>query len=183
MVNKCPINTGYYLLEHLAYVAAQAKGKIVAGGLVCFIAWKLGARNATQEIGIDGNYTIDIDFCKHIHMVRDLDGNNRNFILLVFGEDSILLPDTLRTDVTIPANWLYMDLDSRVPKEQAGKDEEMGDYREEQQPTEGMKDDDDWRRRMEDKVDRTYDELAIVKGMLAAPMQHLNIQYPPAGPQ
>ena len=69
MVNKCPVNTGYYLLEHLAYVAAQAKGKIVVGGLISFIAWKLGARSATKEIGLDGNYTIDIDFYKQIHMV------------------------------------------------------------------------------------------------------------------
>jgi len=116
-------------------------------------------------------------------MVRDLDGNNRNFILLVFGEDSILLPDTSRTDVTIPANWLYMDLDSWVPKEQAAKDEEMGDYREEKQPTEGSKGDNDWRRRMEAKFERTYDEVAVVKQMLAVTMQHLNIQYPPVGPQ
>ncbi|AES60671.1 hypothetical protein MTR_1g061910 [Medicago truncatula] len=116
-------------------------------------------------------------------MVRDLDGNNKNFILLVFGEDSILLPNTSRTDVTIPANWLYMDLDSRVPKEQAAKDEEMSDYREEKQPTEGLKDDNDWRRRMEAKVDRTYNEVAVVKQMLAATMRQLNIQYPPPGPQ
>jgi len=125
MVHKCLVNTGYYLLEYLAYVAAQAKGKIVAGGFVSFIAWKLGARSATREIGMDGNHIIDIDFCKQIHMVRDLAGNNTSFVLLVFGEDSILLPDTSRTDVTIPANWLYMDVDSRVPKKEAAKDEEM----------------------------------------------------------
>jgi hypothetical protein len=184
MINKCPVNTGYYLLDHLAYVAAQPKGKIVAGGLVSFIAWKLGARTATQEIGIDGNYAIDIDFCKNIHMVRDLDGDNKTFILQVFNEDSILLPDPSRTDVTNPANWLYMDLDSRVPKEQAGRDEEMGDYREEQQPATGMKDDDDdWRRRMEAKADRTYDEVACIKRMLAETMQRLNFHYPPPGPE
>ena len=103
---------------------------------------------------------------------------------MVFDKDSILLPDPSRTDVTNPANWLYMDLDSRVPKEQAGRDEEMGDYREEQQPATGMKDDDDdWRRRMEAKADRTYDEVACIKRMLAETMQRLNFHYPPPGPE
>ncbi|RHN45626.1 hypothetical protein MtrunA17_Chr7g0233401 [Medicago truncatula] len=115
-------------------------------------------------------------------MIRDLDGNNMNFILLVFDEDSILLPYTSRTDVTIPENWLYIDLDSRVPKEGPAKDEEMGDYREDKQPTEGSKDDNDWRQRMEAKVDRTYEEVALVKHMLAATMRQLNIQYPPPPP-
>ncbi|XP_039683862.1 uncharacterized protein [Medicago truncatula] len=88
MVHKCPVNTGYYLLDHLTYVAEQPK-----------------------------------------------------------------------------------DLDSRVPKEGPAKDEEMGDYREDKQPTEGSKDDNDWRQRMEAKVDRTYEEVALVKHMLAATMR------------
>jgi hypothetical protein len=32
MVNKCAVNTGYYLLSHMASVAGAHKGKIVVGG-------------------------------------------------------------------------------------------------------------------------------------------------------
>jgi hypothetical protein len=151
----------------------------MAGGLISFISWKLGAKLASEEIGLEGKYTIDIDFCKTIHMVRDIDGTGRNFRLLVCDEDSILLPDPLRTDTTNLANWLYIDLDPQVPQGQHAQDEEMGEG---QQPMEGREDDDDWRRRMEDKANRTYEEVASIKQMLAATMQQLNIRYPPPGP-
>jgi hypothetical protein len=180
MVNNRAVNTGYYLLNHLAYVAAQPKGKMMAGGLISFIGWKLKAKLATDEIGIEGKYTIDIDFCKTIHMVRDIDGEGKNFRLLVSDEDSILLPDPSRTDTTNLANWLYIDLDPHVPPGQHAQDEEMGEG---QQPTEGRQDDDDWRRRMEAKADRTHEEVVLIKQMLASQMQQLNMRYPPAGPQ
>jgi hypothetical protein len=180
MVNNRAVNTGYYLLNHLAYVAAQPKGKMMAGGLISFIGWKLKAKLATDEIGIEGKYTIDIDFCKTIHMVRDIDGEGKNFRLLVSDEDSILLPDPSRTDTTNLANWLYIDLDPQVPPGQHAQDEEMGEG---QQPTEGRQDDDDWRRRMEAKADRTHEEVVLIKQMLASQMQQLNMRYPPAGPQ
>ena len=91
-------NTDYYLLSHLAFVAAQPKGKIVVEGLISFIAWKMGAKVAAEENGIEGNYAIDLDFCKHIHMVRDIVGKRTNFQLLIFKVDSILLQDPLRIE-------------------------------------------------------------------------------------
>jgi hypothetical protein len=114
---------------------------------------------ATEEIGIEGKYTIDLYFCKNIHTVRDIDGNGKNFRLLVFGKDLILLPYPLRTDTTNHANWLYIDLDPQVPPEQPAQDEEMGEG---QQPMEGRQDDEDWRGRMEAMVDKACEEVALV---------------------
>jgi len=53
MVNKCVANIGYYLLSHLASVAAQPKGKIVVGDLISFIAWKMRAKVPAEENGIE----------------------------------------------------------------------------------------------------------------------------------
>jgi hypothetical protein len=170
MVNKCAVNAGYYLLSHLASGAAQPKGKIVVGGLISFIAWKMGAEVATEENHIERNYVIDLDFCKQIHMVWDIDGKRTNFQLLIFNEDLILLPNPLRTDTTNLANWLYLDLDPHVPQEQPVQDEDMGDNQEEQQPIGGMQDDDDWRGTLEAKVDKINEELLLQRQMLVATM-------------
>jgi hypothetical protein len=113
------------------------------GGLISFIAWKMGAKVAAEENHIERNYAIDLDFCKQIHMVWDIDGKRTNFQLLIFNEDLILLPNPLRTDTTNLANWLYLDLDPQVSQEQSAQDEDMGDNQEEQQPIGGMQDDDD----------------------------------------
>jgi len=110
MINKCPVNTGYCLLNHLAYVAAQPKGKMVARGLITFIAWKMGSVFPVEESYIEGNYAIDLDFCKNMHMVRDLDGKSKNFQLLISKEASILLPNPSRTDITNVENWLYYNI-------------------------------------------------------------------------
>ncbi|KEH26736.1 transmembrane protein, putative [Medicago truncatula] len=71
------------------------------------------------------NYAIDLDFCKQIHVVRDMDGKRTNFQLK---EYSILLPDPLRTDTTNLANWLYLDLDPQVPQKQPAQDEGYHPY-------------------------------------------------------
>jgi hypothetical protein len=192
MVNKCAVNTGYYLLSHMASVAGAHKGKIVVGGVISFIAYKLGLLLPDEE-AYTANYEIDIDFCKNIHMVRDL-GNKVNFQLLIFGKDSIVLPDPSRTDITNVENWLYHDVAPQVtqeqhaqdepdehhaqdePQEQHHQDEEMGVDHEVHQPVGGMEDEADWRRRVEAKIDNQGE-------MLLAIMQHLNIKSPQPGPE
>jgi len=89
MVTKSAVNTGYYLLSHLTSVAAAPKGKIVVGGLISFISWKMRGHFATQESGMDGNCLIDLAFCQNIHMIRAIEGSKTNFQYLIFGEDSI----------------------------------------------------------------------------------------------
>jgi len=168
MVTKSVVNTGYYLLRHLASVAAASKGKIVVGGLISFISWKMGGHFATQEGGLDGNYLIDLAFCQNIHMIRAIEGSTKNFQYLIFGEDSILLPNPSRTDTTNVDNWLYHSAPPQEPQEHHAQDEEMGDNQEEQQPAEGMKYLTDWRHILETKIDKANDEAAVIKQMLAS---------------
>jgi hypothetical protein len=182
MVHKCAVNTGYYLLSHLASVAAANRGKIAVGGVISFIAVKMGSVISAEDVHMDGNYAIDIDFCKNIHMVRDL-GDKKNFQLLRFGgEDSIVLPNPSRTDITNVENWLYHDVAPQEqhaqdePQEQHHQDEEMGVNDEVQQPVGGMEDEADWRRRVEAKIDNQGQ-------MLLAIMQPLNIESPQPGPE
>jgi hypothetical protein len=106
--------------------------------------------------------------------------------LLIFGKDSIVLPDPSRTDITNVENWLYHDVAPQItqeqhtqdepqeqhaqdePQEQHHPDEEMGVDHEVQQPVGGMEKEEDWRRRVEAKIDNQGQ-------MLLAIMQHLNI--------
>jgi hypothetical protein len=193
MVNKRAVNTGYYLLNHLASVAAaKSKGKIVVGGVIRFISKKLGANARAAGDYLEGNYEIDLEFCKNIRMVREVDGSNTNYQLLIYGKDSILLPNPSRTDTTNIENWLYHDVAQQVPQEhneqnepqeqqdepqeQQHEDEEMGDHHEQQQPVGEMENEADWRRRIEAKIDNQGE-------MLLAMMQHFNIQNPQAGPE
>ena len=79
--------------------------------MVSFIVEKVGARRLAGETFIPVNYAIDLEFCKQIRMVRDFDGNQHNFHLLLFGEPSILLPNPSRTDTSNVANWIYGDVE------------------------------------------------------------------------
>lgn len=47
--------------------------------------------------------------------------------LLVFGEDSILLPNPTRSDTKNVANWIYLDLAPQVPQEKHAQVEDIGD--------------------------------------------------------
>jgi len=113
MVNSRPVNTGWYMLNHLAFVGGQAKGtKISVGGAIDFIKVKITGQ-VEVDIGdsyIKGNYAIDIDYLKNIHMIKDIEGFPDNHQLMIGSEHSIVLPDSSRTDTTKWENWLYNDV-------------------------------------------------------------------------
>jgi len=197
MVNSRTVNTGWYLLNHLAFVGGQAKGtKMAVGGVIEFIKRKITGQVEVDEDDryIDGNYFVDIDYLKNIHMIKEKEGYPDNFQLMIGNEPSIVLPDSSRTDTTKWDNWLYNDVVLQVPQQhhaqgehevhhpqdEAQHEDMVHDDHDDQQPPGGMQDDGDWRVRMESKMDKFDSELLRQSQMMFAMMQHFNIQAPPS---
>jgi len=135
------VDIGYYILSHLAYVAAQSKGKIAVGGVINFIVDKLDSDDPDDIDYIQGNLYIDLDYLKNIHMVREIEGPTLNYRLMIFGEDSIVLPDPLRTDITKEENWLYRDIALQVPQGQHEQGEPQGQHAQEEPQHQQIHDD------------------------------------------
>jgi len=64
MLYDCPVNTCYYLLDHLSSIGKKRlddKGKIVVGGINTFIARQFGVGEDKGINRIEGNNRLDID--------------------------------------------------------------------------------------------------------------------------
>lgn len=188
MVNKQQVNTGYYLLSHMASVATQDSGKIVVGGPIEFMAKTLNIKLYRDEHPLHGCNGINIDTLIQMKMIKDVSGGKREqFQLRVANHDSFLLPNPDRTDTSNVENWIYSDLGTEVPAEQHDGDDVHADDQEEDQPLPEVQHDHDWRARIEAEVQGTradlqqmrmehqrhYEEEQEWRGMMMAEVQQM----------
>jgi len=75
MLNKNPMNTCYYLFDHLASFARKKpddKGEILVGGIISFIPWKFSVGEESGLNKIAGNNKLDIDIPHHYVLYKAL---------------------------------------------------------------------------------------------------------------
>lgn len=211
MMHKCQVNTGYYLLSHLAQVAESTSGKIAVGGVVTYIAEHLGMDLSEEHQGLDGGDEIDINTCIQMRIIKPFDVNRQRFRLLISDKDSILLPNPDKTNILVPENLLYLDAAPQEQEEQLDQEDHMMDEEAEQQPAQGGHEMPDWYASMmtemqrvstaQERLSTDVRELRVgqqrqdarieeiirseqrQEEMLARMMQSMHLQYPPPGQQ
>jgi hypothetical protein len=117
MLNNHPVNTCYYFLDYLASVGTRSdgKGEIVVGGIITYIARKLGVGEDQGINWIEGNNRLNIEtlismnFIKpHLPMAYALKLN----VPLLF-----ILPNPSWTNTEVEENGLYVGDDPQVHEE------------------------------------------------------------------
>lgn len=91
MVNGHPVNTCYYLINHLASIAEHGTGLTVVGGLISNIAGKFGLDDRTVGLkAVEGNMGIDLVLCANMQMIRPIKrGSETRYYLSISRERSI----------------------------------------------------------------------------------------------
>lgn len=198
MVNGYSVNTCYYLISHLASIAEHGRGLTVVGGMVTYIAEKLGLDGKLDDLEeVEGNMHIDLELCSSMQMIKQSERRRDRYYLLISRQRSILLPDNTRTDIRNKANWLYPVTDGVNQQEEPvqGRDEEMADQGVQENSNFNMQ---AWCARIEAQQERHGEELQLIRqdqlyhsqqmehmsDMLRTMMQHFSInQAPPPGQQ
>jgi len=72
-----PVNTCYYLLDHLSSIGKKRedeKGEIVVGGIITYIARRFGLGEEKGINRIEGTNRLDIDTLTTMHMIKPQPG-------------------------------------------------------------------------------------------------------------
>jgi len=154
MLNEHPVNTCYYLLDHLSDVAKQKsddKGDIVVGGTITYIAGKFGIGIKRGINRIEGNHRLDLETLILMFFVRHYgEPCQRTYELRVnMTQTFIILANPDRTNTRVAENLLYVVNNPQVPQDH-GDDEKVegGDLNDDavqqDQETSGQFDNDRW---------------------------------------
>jgi hypothetical protein len=131
MLNNRPVNTGYYMLDHLASLTTKRSGEIIVGGIITFIAEKLGVGEDLGTNRIEGNPLLNIEKLALMNFFVDL--KNGTYQWKIDGATTgLFLPNPARTNTWEAENLLYDDL--QVPEVQVndGGDEEEAQHEQEE---------------------------------------------------
>jgi len=209
MLNNRPVNTCYYLLDYLSFVAKKKpddKSEILVGGIITFIARRFGVGEERGINGIEENNIIDIETLVRMFFVRPYGPAHALTYELRTNRDQslIILPNPARTDTRVAENVLYVVANPHV-QEDHGDDEEVegghlqDDSVQHDQEAGGQYDNDRWEwmhteiQRMSTEQQRQGVEISRLCGdvqrgnrmheqnncMLLRMMQHFNLQDPP----
>jgi len=126
MLNLQPVNIYYYLLNYLVSVARKKpyeKSEIVVGGIITFIARKMGV-GEDKRLNKIGNNRLDIDTLASMLIIRPYAPPQNYQYALRFNRAQcmIILPNPDRTDMKVVKNLLYFGANPQV-QEDNGDDE------------------------------------------------------------
>jgi len=120
MLYDHPVNTCYYLLDHLSSISkkrADEKGEIVVGGIITYIARRFGVGGNKEINRIEGNNKLDIDTLNAIFMIKPQPGRLTFELKLNAPHILFVLPNPPRTDSEVEENLLYFGVDQKVPED------------------------------------------------------------------
>jgi len=127
MLNNRPMNTCFYLLDHLASVGTRSygKGEIVVGGILTYITRKFGVGEDQGLNRIEGNNKINIETLIAMNFIKPHPHANLTFELqLHVPLCLIILPNPSRTNTEVEDNLLYVGDDPQVHEEHNVVEEE-----------------------------------------------------------
>ena len=127
MLNNRSVNTCYYLLDYLASVRTKfdGKGEIVVGGIITYIARKLGVSEDQGINQIKGNNRLNIETLIAMNFIKPHPPDNMTYELqLNVPLCLIILPNPSRTNTEVEENLLYVGDDPQVHEEHNLSDEE-----------------------------------------------------------
>ena len=155
ILNLQPVNTCYYLLDYLVFVARKKpneKSEIVVGGIITFIARKMGVGEESGLNKIEGNNRLDIDTLTSMLIIRPYGPPHRYQYELRLNRAQclIILPNPARTDMWVVENLFYVRTNPHVQEdhgEDGDEEEEAGAHLHDDlvhHETGGQYDDDRW---------------------------------------
>ena len=96
------------MIAHLLSIAQTPHGPICVGGLVTMIAKALFLREPLSRLTPASNFTpLDLTFCFNVGMIRHLEPNQFQLLILHEPVYHFTLPDISRTNVHDRKNWIY----------------------------------------------------------------------------
>jgi len=122
MLNNRLVNTCYYLLDYLVYVArkkADEKNELVVGGNITFIVRKMGVSEESGLNKIEGNNKLHIDTLVSMFIIRPY-GPHQNYTYELRANRAqclIILPNSTRTDTGVVENLLYVGANPQVQED------------------------------------------------------------------
>jgi len=120
MLYDHPVNTCYYLLDHLSSIGkkrAYEKGEILVGGIITYIARRFGVGENKGINRIEGNNKLDIDTLTAMFMIKPQPGRITFELKLNAPHILFVLPNPPRTDPKVEENLLYFGVDQQVPED------------------------------------------------------------------
>jgi len=120
MLHNRPVNTCFYLFDHLASVGAKSdsKGVIVVGGIITYIARKFGVGEDKGLNQIEGNNRLNIEALISMNFIKPHPSANITFELqLHVPLCLIILPNPSRTNTEVKENLMYIGADPQVHEE------------------------------------------------------------------
>ena len=111
MFNNCPVNTRFYLLDHLAFVGTRSdgKGEIVVGGIITYIARKFEVGEDQGLNRIEGNNRLNIDTLIAMNFIKPHSPAIITFELqLHVSLCLIILPNPSRTKTGVEENLMFV---------------------------------------------------------------------------
>ena len=127
MLNNRPMNTCYYLLDYLAFVGTKSdgKGEIVVGGIITYIARKLGVGEDQGINRIEGNNRLNIETLIAMNFIKPHPPDNMTYELqLHVALCLIILANPSRTNTEVEEYLLYVGDDPQVHEEHNLSEEE-----------------------------------------------------------
>jgi hypothetical protein len=132
MLNKQPVNTCYYLFNYLVSIAKKkpdAKSEIVVGGIITFIARKMGVGEENGITRIEGKNRLDLDTLTTMFFIRHY-GPTHNYQYewkVNRAHCLIILPNPTITNPGLVENLLYVGTNPQVQDDgDDGDDEDEG---------------------------------------------------------
>jgi hypothetical protein len=122
MLKEQPVNTCYYLLDHLIFVARKKpddKGEIVVGGIITFIARMFGVDEERGLNKIEGNNRMDLDTLTTMFFIKPY-GPPQNYtyeLKVNRAQCLVILLNPARTDTEVKENLLYAGTNPQVQEE------------------------------------------------------------------
>jgi len=127
MLNNCPVNTCYYLLDYLAFVGTKSdgNGEIVVGGIITYIARKLEVGEDQRINQIEGNSRLNIETLIAMNFIKPYPSDNMTYELqLNVPLCLIILLNPSQTNTKVEENLLYVGDDPHVHEEHNLSEEE-----------------------------------------------------------
>ena len=197
MLYDHPVNTCYYLLEHLSSIGnkrADKKGEIVVGGIITYIARRFGMGENKGINMIEGTNKLDIDTLIAMHMIKPQPGRITFELKLSTPHILFVHPNPPRTDPEVAENLLYFGVNQQVQEDHGIDHEHEANEQFDAERWECMQ---ATIQRISTEQQRQGVEISglwhdVLRGnrindennqMLWNMMQHLHLQGPPYGPQ
>jgi len=120
MLYDHPVNTCYYLLDHLSSVGnkrSNEKGDIVVGGVITYIARMFGVGENKGINKIEGNNRLDLDTVTAMFMIKPQPSLLSFELKLSAPHILFVLPNPPRTDPEVETNLLYFGVDQQAQED------------------------------------------------------------------